>query len=256
MEAVRIVIVTHNDLLRAQLRAHAESDEDIEVVAEARSGHQAIASAIEHAPDLAIVDDDLPGLSGQAVSAVMLRHVPGLQVISVVPVLDYDHLNDTVRFGGATAITPSSSAEEVVSAIRAVTTEAFRFHPWPAQRLATEYADGFCHEGTDIHLTLNSLQAEILDCLLVGMNAGEITRELEITNYALRREMAGLFDALHVEKKVGAIAAALERRWSNVGRRAPSITNATPAVDAPGPPAWLNSLGAVFAHRQVTEIAV
>jgi DNA-binding NarL/FixJ family response regulator len=207
-------------------------------VAEYAGAYQAIAGIADRRPGIAMIDEELHGLSGQSLAALLLRDLPDLKVIELVTIMDFDHLNDAVRCGASTALPRDVEDDTAIEHIRAVIADEFRFHPWPVQQLDAYLADGHDPRRAGIEHTLTLCQAAVLDGMLAGLNAGEMTRALGLSNYALRKETQALFAALGVDKKVGAIAVALERRWSNVGRRTPTVTVARPAEPSRPDPGW------------------
>lgn len=233
MDRVRIVIISQDAELRANLRSHLESSAWSEAVGEAGNGHQGIACVSALRPDIALIDNDLPGLSGNAIAATLLRSLPGLRVISLVPIADFDHLYASVQCGGATAIRRDADAARLAESVQAVMSQTFRFHPWPIRSVGSAFADGYDPRDGAIERVLTAGQAAVLDCLLMGLNTKEIAEALGVTHYGLRKDSIGLFKALGVQKKVGAIAAALERDWSSVRRRKPTVTVARPSGDLP-----------------------
>jgi DNA-binding NarL/FixJ family response regulator len=256
MERARIVIISQNAELRSKLRSHLESSALCEVVGEAGNGHQGIARATGLLPDLALIDIDLPGLSGNAIAAILLRCVPELRVINLVPLADFDHLYACIQSGSATAISKEADAASLVASVQAVLSQTSRFHQWPIPAVGSEFADGYDPRNGSIERVLTVDQAAVLDCLLMGLNTKEITEALGLTNYGLRKELTGLCTSLGVQQKVGAITAAIERGWSTIGRRKPTVEFAFPADGHPVRTEWVpHRLDADVVSRQV-EFAI
>jgi two-component system nitrate/nitrite response regulator NarL len=256
MERARIVIISQDTELRATMRSQLESSALCKVVGEACNGHQGIARATELQPGLALIDSDLPGLSGHAVAAILLRGVPELRVINLVPVADFDHLYASARCGGATAIRGDADAASVIESVEAVLTQPYRFHPWPIPAVGSAYADGYDPREGAIDRVLTVGQAALLDCWLMGLNTKEVTEALGETSYGVRKESIGLFTALGAQQKVGAIATALERGWSTIGRRKPIVTVALSAGGHPVRTEWVPHLLDGDVVSQQAEFAI
>jgi DNA-binding NarL/FixJ family response regulator len=247
MDGKRIVIISPDANARSSLRAILEQEGKAEIVGEAGNGHQGLGKVAKLHPDLVLVDWDLPGLSGCSIAATIKCSYLGVQVVLLSPVADFDHLYASVRCGGATTLRRDADAATVLATVRAVLLEQQRFHPWPIREIEPAFADGFVPgQGASIQRPLTDRQAAVLDCLLMGLNAKEIPETLGVTRYGLRQASLGMMRALGVSRKVSAVAIALERGWTNVGRRPAVVTLARAAdlrerdMPAPSPsPDWM-----------------
>ncbi len=109
-----------HSLFREAVRVVLESQSDMEVVAEARDGAQAIAEAEALLPDLAILDVNLPNCDGIRATHLIRERVPGCRVMLLAPEDDHDLLVDALEAGASGYLTKGSPLGDLIEAARAV----------------------------------------------------------------------------------------------------------------------------------------
>lgn len=117
---IRVLVVEDQTLVRMGIRSVLESADDLEVVAEAETGEQALELARALVPDVVLMDLHMPGMGGVEATRRITRALPATKVIAVT-VLDDDPFPAQWReAGGHGYVTKSSPAEELFDAIRKV----------------------------------------------------------------------------------------------------------------------------------------
>src|SRR4051812_29153725 len=118
--AVRILIADDHVTVRRGLRALLGARTDFIICAEAKSGREAVDLAVEHKPDIAVVDVSLPILNGVEVTRQIRRNAPLTEVL-VFAMHDSDELISEVLHAGARGyLLKSESGEQLVSAVVAL----------------------------------------------------------------------------------------------------------------------------------------
>jgi DNA-binding NarL/FixJ family response regulator len=117
---IRLLIAEEQSLFREAVRVVLERESDIEVVAEARDGLQAVAAARQTQPDVAIVDAGLPNGDGFRVTALMKSSVPGCKVLVVSAEEEERSLVAAFEAGASGYLTKTSPLAELISATRAI----------------------------------------------------------------------------------------------------------------------------------------
>lgn len=216
--ATRILVADDNPIVRSGLVSLLEATGEVQVVAEAENGRQAIDLADRHRPDLVLLDVRMPELDGvQAVSTlsascpvVMLTYTEDADIVRaairggasgylVHGTFTADQLTGYVRsaVNGANPLSPQA-ASAVLEAVREdpVTSQADRSDPGRLER----------HTTADMHLSAR--EAEIMDLISRGRANGEIAADLFLSEKTVKNHVNRIYAKLNVTSRAAAIA-----RW-------------------------------------------
>src|SRR5690349_24370535 len=120
MEKIRVLIVDDHPLFRQGVRHTLEATKDIEVIGEAPDGQRAIQMAETFAPDIMLVDINLPGLNGLEVTRVVRRRQPQIAVIILTVYEDDEQLFNATKVGAAAYSPKDISPEQLLQITRLV----------------------------------------------------------------------------------------------------------------------------------------
>ena len=115
---IRVLLVDDQHLIRAGLRMLCESDPDVEVVAEADNGRDAVRLAGEFRPDVIVMDLRMPGMDGTAATAAITSAYPGCRVLVVTTFDDDDHLYPALAAGACGFLVKDAAPGELLGGIR------------------------------------------------------------------------------------------------------------------------------------------
>lgn len=116
--SIRILLVDDHQAVRQGLRKMLEGEGDIEVVAEAASGEEALALAALHSPNIALIDIKMPGMDGIEATRRFIEVIPSCSIIILT--LYRDYLVQAMQAGAVGYIVKDINREELVSAIRVI----------------------------------------------------------------------------------------------------------------------------------------
>lgn len=131
-DKIRVLIVDDLPETRENVRKLLQFESDIEVIAQAGNGEQAVELARQHRPDIILMDINMPGLDGIGASQAIVEHVPSTQIIIMSVQSEADYLRRAMLAGARDFLMKPFSGDELVSAIRRVNTMR------PAQRQAPQ----------------------------------------------------------------------------------------------------------------------
>jgi DNA-binding NarL/FixJ family response regulator len=192
----RVLIADDHGVVRGGLRVLLDRQPDVEVVAEAADGLEAVAAAVEHRPDVAVLDVTMPGMTGLEATRELARRAPEVRVL-VLSMHDDEHLvAEALQAGARGYVVKHQAGTELVDAVRAVArgevrSPAFDDHGAvqplsPREReVVVLIADG--HRNRDIADLLGMAEKT------VESHRGNILRKLgmrdrvELVRYAIRR---------------------------------------------------------------------
>jgi len=131
---IRVLIADDHEIVREGLRNLFRGEADIEVVAEARNGAEALRAAQEHLPDVALMDLVMPETDGLEATRRMRELSPLTQVLVLTSFAEDRQVQEALRFGAAGYLLKDVSRQDLLKAIRNVKDGLPALHP-EAQRL-------------------------------------------------------------------------------------------------------------------------
>jgi len=117
MRRVRVVLVEDNEIFREALELMLGMREEIEVVAAVGDGAAAVAAALEHRPDVVLMDYRMPGLDGVETTGQLLAQFPDLRVVALTASADESQREDLLAAGAVACLRKDQELDEIVAAI-------------------------------------------------------------------------------------------------------------------------------------------
>ena len=139
---IRVVLVDDQALVRAGLRALLDSEDGIEVVAEAGNGADAVRAVAEHRPDVVLMDIRMPGMDGiEATKAISADSRYDAVRIIILTTFDLDeYVFEGLRSGASGFLVKDTEPADLLRAVRAVAAGDALLSPRATRRLVEEYA--------------------------------------------------------------------------------------------------------------------
>jgi DNA-binding NarL/FixJ family response regulator len=199
--SVRILAVDDHPLLRAGIGALIGTQSDMQLVAEASTGREAIEKFRAVRPDITLLDLQMPEMSGIDALIAIRSEWPSAKVI-VLTTYGGDALAERALKAGAQAyVLKASVGEELLETIRAVHSGHKRIHPVVAAQLAR-------HLGEE---TLSSREVQVLILVGTGNSNKEIARHLAISEDTAKAHVASIMAKLGANDRTHAVTLARER---------------------------------------------
>jgi DNA-binding NarL/FixJ family response regulator len=221
----RIMIVDDHPLFRSGLKRILEMDSRLSVVAEASNGHAALHAADVHKPAVAILDVQLPGVTGLQIASALRRERPSTAIVFLSMHVDDDRLFAAVRVGAAAFLTKDADPAKIVETVHAVLRgenllhQAVLTNPELARRVLGEFrtlSEGQALAGGS-DAALSPRELEVLDCLVMGYSNKEIGEQLFITEQTVKNHMTAVLRKLEVSDRVAALRFAVSKGWAEIG---------------------------------------
>jgi two-component system, NarL family, response regulator LiaR len=191
---IRVLIADDHAVVRQGLRTFLDLQDDIEVVAEAADGAEALAAAERHAPDVVLIDLVMPNVDGIEAIRGLRERVPEARAIVLSSFIDDEKLFPAVRAGAAGYLLKDVQPQELVEAIRTVHGGGALLHPKVASRLLEEIA-------TD---PLTPREREVLALIARGMANKAIARELSLSEKTVKAHVSNILAKLGVSDRTQA----------------------------------------------------
>jgi two-component system NarL family response regulator len=197
----RVLVVDDHSLLRTGVANIINQEPDLEVVAEAANGRDAIEAFLVHHPDVVLMDLRMPGMEG--VEAIRrIREIDSQALVVVLTTYDADEdIARALQAGAKAYILKDIAAEALVACIRDVLAGKTYLAPAAAAKLAEHV--------TQVQLTPRELAA--LRLMANGSSNKEIAVALKISERTVKSHLAHLFEKLQVTSRTEAVRVATRR---------------------------------------------
>ncbi len=196
MPAIRVILVDDHRLFRAGIRSLLQTVSDIEVVAEAGDGREALGLIETHRPDVVLMDVMMPGLNGLDTTARVVRTWPSIRVVMLSMNAGEDSVLQTLRAGAAGYLVKTADPAELELAVRAVARGETFLSSAISQHVVAACVGRIGREKTSLE-RLTSRQREVLQLIAEGHTTKKIAKALGIsvkTAEAYRGELMKALD--------------------------------------------------------------
>jgi DNA-binding NarL/FixJ family response regulator len=168
-------------LVRDGVRALLATADDIEVVAEAEDGAQAVERAREASPDVVLLDIAMPGLGGLEAAPLIRREVPGTKILILTQYEHADYVRRFLRLGVSGYVLKKAAGAELISAIRAAHRGGLVLDPAIAREVLKDHESGSTEPADDPYDTLTDRERQVLKLVAEGHSNKEIASLLDIS---------------------------------------------------------------------------
>ncbi|MEU0565255.1 response regulator transcription factor [Nonomuraea sp. NPDC005983] len=210
---IRILLADDEAMIRAGVRAILASDPELDVVAEAADGREAVDLAISHHPDVALLDIRMPKLDGLAAAAEIRRAAPGTSVVMLTTFGEDDYIAKALEVGAGGFLLKAGDPRELIAGVHAVAEGAAYLSPKVAQRVIAQLSGGRMARGAaarDRVAALTEREREVLALLGAGLSNAEIARRLHIVEGTVKAYVSTILTRLDVRNRVQAAIIAHE----------------------------------------------
>lgn len=176
---IKVLLADDHSIVRAGLRRIVEESDDIEVIAEASDGREAILAVRKNRPDVAVIDISMPVLDGLEVITQLKSEYPDVPILVLTMHEEHQYVIRAIETGAMGYITKQSAPEQLVRAIRKVYSGSLFLSDEAAEALALRVAKG---NKTESPLdTLSTRELQVLRRLAMGNTNREIADAYHIS---------------------------------------------------------------------------
>jgi DNA-binding NarL/FixJ family response regulator len=196
---IRVLIADDHGVVRDGLAGVIAAQPDLEVVATVENGAEAVESCRNSAPDVVLMDLEMPVLDGIAATRIICEESPGATVLVLTSFSDLRRINAALSSGAAGYLLKDASAEEVLRGIRAAAAGGAPLDP-QAARLLLEAKDA-----PDPLEGISPREREVLALLLDGLPNKLIAQRLGISEKTVKTHLTNVFRQIGVTDRVQAV---------------------------------------------------
>ena len=212
MTTISVLLVDDHELVRRGLRSFLGSRTDIVIAGEAENGEQALSLALEIKPDVVIMDISMPGMDGMEVTRRLKEQCPQCNVLALTVHEDKQYFIEMIAAGASGYVTKQAAADELGTAILAVSAGQVYLQPALARWLLEDYQrlirDAELHAtqpladsdlvGLDV---LSARERQVLELVAQGLNNQIIGERLELSPKTIARHRERIMHKLNMHSR-------------------------------------------------------
>jgi DNA-binding NarL/FixJ family response regulator len=221
MKRISVLLADDHTVVRQGLRALLEAEGDINVVAEAANGRQAVVLAKKTLPDVVLMDLAMPVLNGLEATRQILKNLPSIKVLVLTSYDDDDYVQQMVHAGVSGYLIKQTAANNLLEAIREVQRGGNFYSPAIARRVRV-FIDEMKREGpSNGHGNgLTSRESEVLQLIAEGFPNKRIAAELNISIKTVEKHRQQVMNKLNIHDTAGLTRYSISK---GMVERAPAI---------------------------------
>ncbi len=204
---IRVVIVDDHALVREGTRQILEMAPDLDVVGVAGSAEEALEILAHQPADVALVDINLPGLSGLDLAREAARRWPSVHVLILSAFDEHAYVTEALELGVSGYLLKTTSGRELVDAVRAVADGIFVLDRAVSQRLIRRR-----RRGPETLTALTRRETDVLELLARGRSNKQIAASLSLGLRTVESHVSNLLGKLGVNSRTEAVTYALNHR--------------------------------------------
>jgi DNA-binding NarL/FixJ family response regulator len=222
-QPIRVILADDHPVVRRGLAAIVDAEDDIEVVAEAENGEEAIALTHSLEPDVVLMDLQMPILDGVEATTRISAEAPATQVIILTTFADDDYIYDGIAAGARGYLLKDAPPDQLVEAIRATARGESLLDPEVAARLLDRFssimgqsagptADSgkVAESASPPGPQLTPRELEVLEFLGRGARNKEIAKALVISERTVKIHVGNILSKLNATNRTEAVALAMK----------------------------------------------
>jgi DNA-binding NarL/FixJ family response regulator len=205
LEEVRVIVVDDHDLFRTGLKTLLE-EQGVNVVGEAANGQTAIRLASELAPDVVVMDLNMPGLTGVETTRKLAGIAPLARVVVLTISADDEDVMDAVMAGACGYLLKDSSIQDLIVGIRAAASGESLISPQIAAKVLRRLRSQSTSEDAakTIRAELSDREIEVLKLIANGKDNAQIARELYISPKTVKNHISNILMKLQIDNRIQA----------------------------------------------------
>jgi DNA-binding NarL/FixJ family response regulator len=209
-ELLRVMLVDDHDLFRTGLRNLLE-EQGVHIVAEASEGASALALVRELAPDVVVMDLNMPGMNGIEATREIARLAPLTRVV-VLTISDQDgDVLDAILAGACGYLLKDSSIQDLMAGIRAAAVGEALISPHIAAKVLQRIRATGVETDVSGGPELSERENEVLRLIANGKDNAEIAQELHISPKTVKNHISNILMKLQIENRIQAAVYAVRR---------------------------------------------
>jgi DNA-binding NarL/FixJ family response regulator len=208
--SIRVMVVDDQTMVRAGFRLLLADELDIEVVAEASNGRDAVAQAARVRPDVILMDIRMPEMDGLEATRRILASDAEARVLVLTTFDLDDYVFEALRAGASGFVLKDEPPEQLIGAVRTIAAGEALLSPTVTRRVIKRFATVRRQAPPAAVAELTPRELEVLRLIAQGLSNAEIGEELFISDTTVKTHVTRLFQKLDLRDRAQAIVLAYQ----------------------------------------------
>jgi len=204
-DVIQVLLVDDHAVVRSGLGAFLMAFDDLELIAEAGSGEEAVALCNRFHPDVVLMDLKMPGISGAEATGRIREHWPDIQVVALTSFKEKELVESALEAGAIGYLLKNVSADELADAIRAAHSGEPTLAPEAARALIQS-----TRRTPRLGFDLTDREHDVLALMAEGMSNPAIAEELMVSRSTVKFHVSNILSKLGADSRTEAVALALQ----------------------------------------------
>jgi len=214
---IRVLICDDQAVVCDGLEMILSADREIEVIAVAYDGAEALQLIPEKNPDIVLMDLMMPGMNGVQATRQIRSKYPGVKVLVLTTYADDEWVFDAIRSGASGYLLKGTPRAELVKAVKGTASGATHVDPGVAGKLFNQVSQSSAPQGTRVTAELSQRELDVLKLLAQGLTNAEIAQRLYLTQGTVRNYVSAVLAKLDVEDRTQAALLAVKHGIVDTG---------------------------------------
>ena len=207
---IRVLVVDDQSMVRAGFRLLLADEPDIEVVADASNGLEAIAQAARFHPNVILMDIRMPELDGLEATRRILAGDPAARVLILTTFDLDDYVYEALRAGASGFVLKDDPPEQLIAAVHTIAAGDALLSPAVTKRVIQHFTRLNRHAPPRVFESLTTRELDVYRLITRGLSNAEIGRELFISETTVKTHVTRLLQKLDVRDRAQAIVLAYQ----------------------------------------------
>ena len=214
MDKIRILLADDHAVVREGTKELLDHEDDLEVIAEACNGKEAVQLAVRDRPDVVIMDFAMPELNGIEATRQIKAIAPTIATLVLTAYDSDQYIFGFLEAGAAGYLLKDVHVDELIKAIRAVHAGESVLHPSIARKVIDRlFLSGEKRSEGSALGQLTERELDVLKLAARGMSNREIALELDISSRTVQTHLNNVFGKLDVGSRIEAVIYGLRKGW-------------------------------------------
>lgn len=206
---IRILLADDHEMVRIGVSAYLQAQPDMDVVAEAVNGQEAVEMALLHKPDIILMDMVMPIMNGAEATREIVQKWPAAKVMIVTSFIDDDKVYPALEAGAISYLLKTSKASHIADSIRKTLSGDAVLEPEVTNKMMKRMRQGSEHA---LHEELTDRELEVLLLMAEGKTNQDIANTLFIALKTAKTHVSNILSKLEVSDRTQAVIYAFEHQ--------------------------------------------
>ncbi len=199
---IKILLADDHEMVRIGVSAYLQAQPDMEVIAEAANGEEAVQLALKHRPDIILMDMVMPILSGAEATKAIVNEWPDAKIMIVTSFMDDDKVYPALEAGAISYLLKTTNAKQIADAIRSTFNGTPILEPEVTSKMMARMRQ---KHDRPLHEELTEREHEVLLLIAQGKTNQDIADELFIALKTVKTHVSNILSKLEVQDRTQAV---------------------------------------------------